>query len=301
MNALKKIDSIALTRLPFALHARFHTAVYALYTAANTAKLNATAPLLAEYKACIDTEAQLVNEAKGSVETDRLVHIDSLRDADVVYIMTRIRGAMLSPVAPERTAAITLEMAMRPYVGMQTEAMDAETQHIIGMLTDFAKADIAPCLTALGLKTVVDDLKSLNNDYIAHKDTRNTAQAKKIQDNARSIRPKTDTLYKRLAELAYAARLLVTAAADSLLVDDFIGRLNALIAATTTAATEAAPTGEDTARRKVIAQANKTAATVRRDKAAARVAAVKAQADARAAQGKSTSGATDHQPHVREE
>lgn len=228
MNGLINNDGSLLARYNNGLHAQFHQRMYQLITAEDTAALNLSADLLAEWRRLIDLEISINREAQAYVETKLMEAKDAERDALITYIFGVIRSQVAAPIASLSEAARRLEIAIRPYTGLQKEAYDAESLHIIGLLEDFAKPQLAADLGTLGLSTVAQQLQQLNEEYMALRVSRTEQRADQQLPPSREVRPQTDEAYYTVCRYIEATHLL---GAEQLkaTIDTLVRRMNQLI------------------------------------------------------------------------
>ena len=228
MNGLINNDGSLLARYNNGLHAQFHQRMYQLVTAEDTAALNLSADLLTEWRRLIDLEISINREAQAFVETKLMEAKDSERDALITYIFGLIRSQTAAPIASLSEAARRLEIAIRPYAGLQKEAYDAESLHIIGLLEDFAKPQLAADLGTLGLTAVTQQLKQLNEEYMALRVSRTEQRADQQLPPSKVVRPQTDEAYYTVCRYIEATYLLGSAQAKAT-IDTLARRMNQLI------------------------------------------------------------------------
>ena len=119
MGSYLKIDTIGLSKLNNAEYTNFmnRTLNYAL--AAGEA-IGASETLIDGITANVNKMTDIVAQSRTSVETAQITETDKKADKLIVYLMATFRTNRTSPIQAMRTAAETLYLKTKPYVGCQT-------------------------------------------------------------------------------------------------------------------------------------------------------------------------------------
>lgn len=211
MKEMLKIKGSNCGLFPNALHASFHSRVLTrLKAMSSLALIHVDNDLLADYE---ETTAVLVDrnrEGTGTVKTLDLSEIDTKRDEAVSCVTHTVEAAEWSPLTEVKAAALLLKPVIAPYKKIQTEANDAETILIDGLLNDLHKAEYAAAVTTLHLDEVLDALEELNEQYREGTEARANERLANQREATKTVRRHEDEVYQRICELIYASELLCT-------------------------------------------------------------------------------------------
>lgn len=232
MEEIKKIAGSSCGRFPNALHAQFHQRMYSYISAPSPGaeKISVSADLLAEYLKNINLEVDLNREARASADTAILGELDEDRDQLIDYLFGAINNAARSPLAAHKTAYAILSLIIKPYTGLKNEAVDTETAHISGLVTDLKKPENAAQITALGLTDIVTALEAKNKEYETTRTARTETRAAQAMEDTKTVRPRTDSCYQRICDCIYASLLLCKTAEDRPAIETLIDSMNQTIA-----------------------------------------------------------------------
>ena len=124
----------------------------------------------------------------------------------------------------ERGAAEVLGLIIKPYTGIQTEAVEEETGHVYGLLRDLEKKSAE--LMTLNLDATLIRLRALNDEFAALRLQRRDAAVASKLPTARMARPKTDAIWSSIADQIYASYLFAATDADRELIKGLIDIIN---------------------------------------------------------------------------
>ncbi|WP_455103369.1 DUF6261 family protein [Phocaeicola abscessus] len=235
MENLLKIDRSNCGRYPNALHAQFHNRMHALIAGEELATLHLSDALLKEWREYIDTEVSINREAEASILSKRMLEKDGERDKLLSYLFNTVSNERLNSVDNEaREAAERIGYAVDPYKGLQSEARDAETLHVIGLLEDLDKTEAKPDVQLLGLAPTVARLKTVNKEYQDLQTERMTLRVESKLPSAREIRPRTDAAYYLVCRYIDGSYVLGTPEVRTA-IESLILRMNQLIGEAKTA------------------------------------------------------------------
>ena len=180
METLARIIDLSLERLNNAEYANHMTRFLALIPVkqedrpeiesvdlTGPAALGFTDEQINTFKNELNILTDVVNKSLISDETALLAETDKQRDELVVYFTSTVRQMTKSPVSAQRNAAISLYNQVKIYVGIQKLADQQETQQILGLLLDMEKEANKSNVTTLGLTSVLEELKTCNDTFIA--------------------------------------------------------------------------------------------------------------------------------------
>ena len=206
------------------LHMQYHRSLYTKVTGVDKQKLHLTDEMLKEWKQCIDLEEDINREVTASPLSKRLNEKDRERDEVLKFLFGVIKHHKFSPVTAERGAAEVLGLIIKPYTGIQTEAVEEETGHVYGLLRDLEKQSAE--LMILNLGATLTRLRTLNDEFaVLRLQRRDAAVASKLP-TARMARPKTDAIWSSIADQIYASYLFAATDADRELIKGLIDIIN---------------------------------------------------------------------------
>ena len=130
-----------------------------------------------------------------------------------------------------RTAAETLYLKTKPYVGCQTLPQGQQIQKMRGLLADITTTEMAAHITTLGLTAVVDELNLATAQYSVLIEQRTASQIANKLDASKTVRTELDEQYDDLVTIAF----VTSVATPSKEATDFVVYMNKLIADTETA------------------------------------------------------------------
>lgn len=235
MEKLLKIEGKNCSKYPNALHAQFHNRMHALIAGEELATLHLSDALLKEWREYIDIEVSINREATASILSKRMQEKDEERDQLLSYLFNTVSNERLNSVDNEaREAAERIGYAVDPYKGLQSEARDAETLHVIGLLEDLDKTEAKPDVQLLGLAPTVARLKTVNKEYQDLQTERMTLRVESKLPSAREIRPRTDAAYELICCYVFASYVLGTPEVRTT-IESLILRMNQLIGEAKTA------------------------------------------------------------------
>ena len=211
-----------------ALHVQFHRKQLELVKASDLAKLNLSPDLMSEWKDCIALEVEINKETTVSIFTERMKKKDAERDALLSNIFGVVRAQKLSPVQAVREAAEVLDVALKPYVGIQNDAFEVESAHIAGLEVDVAKH--AAEITALGLTAVVAQLHTANEEYEKMRAERRADAVSSKLANAKEARPKTDAAFDTVCQYIQASYLFAKTTDDKAMIKKVVDGMNQISA-----------------------------------------------------------------------
>ena len=166
-----------------------------------------------------------VNQSSASEETAQMSALDKERDDLLIFITSTITQMTKSPLAAQRTAAETLYLPVKPYIGAARLANLQETAAIEGLLVDLDKAGMPEALAAINLTEVVAALKEKNKQYATLTEQRANAKADDPLESAKKIRLRMDEEYDEMSTYAFAQSVVKPTQETAA----FINRLNALV------------------------------------------------------------------------
>ncbi|MBF1071302.1 MAG: hypothetical protein HXL30_08290, partial [Prevotellaceae bacterium] len=206
------------------LHMQYHRSLYTKVTGVDKQKLHITDEMLKEWKQCIDLEEDINREVTASPLSKRLNEKDRERDEVLKFLFGVIKHHKFSPVTAERGAAEVLGLIIKPYTGIQTEAVEEETGHVYGLLRDLEKQSAE--LMILNLGATLTRLRALNDEFVALRLQRRDAAVASKLPTARMARPKTDAIWSSIADQIYASYLFAATDADRELIKGIIDIIN---------------------------------------------------------------------------
>ena len=149
---------------------------------------------------------------------------DCLSDGDIPHQPYLAIQAM-------RTAAETLYLKTKPYVGCQTLPQGQQIQKMRGLLSDITTSEMSAHITTLGLSAVVEELGTITVQYTTLIEQRSASQLTNKLDAGKAVRLELNEQYDDLVTIAFVTSVAI----PSKEATDFVVYMNKLIADTETA------------------------------------------------------------------
>ena len=231
MGSYLKIDPIRLGKFNNAEYTNFMNRTLNQALAAGVEKIGASETLIDGFTANVNKMTDIVTQSRASVETAQIAETDKKADELIVYLMATFRTNLTSPIQAMRTAAETLYLKTKPYVGCQTLPQGQQIQKMRGLLSDISTAEMSAHITTLGLTAVVEELNTITTQYSALIEQRTASQLANKLDAGKTVRLELDEQYDDLVTIAF----VTSVATPSKEATDFVVYMNKLIADTDTA------------------------------------------------------------------
>ena len=231
MGSYLKIDPIRLGKFNNAEYTNFMSRTLNQALAAGVEKIGASETLIEGFTANVNKMTDIVAQSRASVETAQIAETDKKADELIVYLMATFRTNLTSPIQAMRTAAETLYLKTKPYVGCQTLPQGQQIQKMRGLLSDISTAEMSVHITTLGLTAVVEELNTITTQYSALIEQRTASQLANKLDAGKTVRLELDEQYDDLVTIAF----VTSVATPSREATDFVVYMNKLIADTDTA------------------------------------------------------------------
>ena len=231
MGSYLKIDPIRLGKFNNAEYTNFMNRTLNQALAAGVEKIGASETLIDGFTANVNKMTDIVAQSRASVETAQIAETDKKADELIVYLMATFRTNLTSPIQAMRTAAETLYLKTKPYVGCQTLPQGQQIQKMRGLLSDISTVEMSAHITTLGLTAVVEELNTITTQYSALIEQRTASQLANKLDAGKTVRLELDEQYDDLVTIAF----VTSVATPSKEATDFVVYMNKLIADTETA------------------------------------------------------------------
>lgn len=231
MGSYLKIDPIRLGKFNNAEYTNFMNRTLNQALATGVEKIGASETLIEGFTANVNKMTDIVAQSRASVETAQIAETDKKADELIVYLMATFRTNLTSPIQAMRTAAETLYLKTKPYVGCQTLPQGQQIQKMRGLLSDISTAEMSVHITTLGLTAVVEELNTITTQYSALIEQRTASQLANKLDAGKTVRLELDEQYDDLVTIAF----VTSVATPSREATDFVVYMNKLIADTETA------------------------------------------------------------------
>ena len=231
MGSYLKIDPIRLGKFNNAEYTNFMSRTLNQALATGVEKIGASETLIEGFTANVNKMTDIVAQSRASVETAQIAETDKKADELIVYLMATFRTNLTSPIQAMRTAAETLYLKTKPYVGCQTLPQGQQIQKMRGLLSDISTAEMSVHITTLGLTAVVEELNTITTQYSALIEQRTASQLANKLDAGKTVRLELDEQYDDLVTIAF----VTSVATPSREATDFVVYMNKLIADTETA------------------------------------------------------------------
>ena len=211
-------------RFEAGLHMQFQRKEYEQVKAADPTKVKIPAELLKEWEAAVNVEVEINKQATASAHTAQLRAKDEERDDLLSYIFNLVKVQVKAPVADIRTAAHELEVVLRPYTGIQTESVEIESGHIVGLEKDLERYTAQTA--KLGLTVALQQLHTVNEAYEKMRTDRRSEGLEAKLPDARTARRNTDELFEGVCQCILASYLLAKTDADKQTVANLVDAMN---------------------------------------------------------------------------
>ena len=231
MGSYLKIDPIRLGKFNNAEYTNFMSRTLNQALATGVEKIGASETLIEGFTANVNKMTDIVAQSRASVETAQIAETDKKADELIVYLMATFRTNLTSPIQAMRTAAETLYLKTKPYVGCQTLPQGQQIQKMRGLLSDISTAEMSVHITTLGLTAVVEELNTITTQYSALIEQRTASHLANKLDAGKTVRLELDEQYDDLVTIAF----VTSVATPSKEATDFVVYMNKLIADTDTA------------------------------------------------------------------
>ena len=231
MGSYLKINPIRLGKFNNAEYTNFMNRTLNQAVAVGFEKIGASEALIDNITANVNKMTDIVAQSRASVETAQIAKVDKKADELIVYLMATFRTNRTSPIQAMRTAAETLYLKTKPYVGCQTLLQGQQIQKMRGLLSDITTSEMSAHITTLGLSAVVEELGTITTQYSVLIEQRSASQLANKLDAGKTVRLELDEQYDDLVTIAF----VTSVATPSKEATDFVVYMNKLIADTETA------------------------------------------------------------------
>ena len=179
---------------------------------------------MTKFSPLVDKMSDYVMRSYKFAETVDLKGLDEKRDALYSYLYQTIHASLKSPAPEKQTAAKALDAVMSPYYDHRTTNLSysKETATINGFLIDAAKPENAAHIVTLGLKTEVDQLKAIQEEFSTLIESRSTNRKEVYDEKTAEVRGEIDIWYDVITDVIFAKSILEPSAE----LTDFIKQWN---------------------------------------------------------------------------
>ena len=213
------------TRLNNSEYSNFMNEVRKLADVAGYEKLGLDQTELADFDSKVQQLVQIGLQTAAKSQTLTLTELDYQRGTLETFIFMTARYAQDLPIDNLATAAKSLYLNLKPYVGMQDAALTQESAQVNSLLVMLAEAQNAANATTLGLTTIIAKLKTVEATFEAQYNARSQSQVDDPYVNTRPLRNSIDQLYDVMTMMAQAK--ILTSPSDA--GRTFVKGLNKLI------------------------------------------------------------------------
>lgn len=231
MGSYLKIDTIGLAKLNNAEYTNFMNRTLNQAVAVGTEKIGASDVLIDGITANVVKMTDIVAQSRASVETAQIAEVDKKADELIVFLMATFRTNRTSPIQAMRTAAETLYLKTKPYVGCQTLPQSQQIQKMRGLLSDLTNTEMSAHIQTLGLSAAIEELNVVTTQYSNLIEQRSMSQLANKVDASKTVRAELDVQYDDLVTIAF----VTSVATPSKEATDFVVYMNKLIADTNAA------------------------------------------------------------------
>ena len=221
---MKQIKIFYLTRLLASASFAFHKSALAIISSFG-GFIASLGTLLDDYTEAINLQQRAATKSRGLANTAALNEAEKIRDAYLNRFFKMLSDFMISPIADEKTNALTINNEVSRFRGLTNYERNKQTGEVINMLEVMQQPAIKKALTALGMESVVANIDSSNADFEREMEIRINAEAQNEKLIAAQQRKNTENVYALIVQKINA--LAVVQTTDE--IDECIDRLNALI------------------------------------------------------------------------
>lgn len=294
------IDFIELAKPNTAEFATFmHETNINVITAGYT-KLGIPKAVIDEFSADVKLIANIVQHGRASEETKLIADADAVCDNLITYLGVSITNGMRSPDSAVAEKFRVLDLAMRPYRGMQRLSYREQIGLTRGLIIDFGGGRLFELMTAVGLVPILMQIEAANNRLAELIETRADEQVAGELPPAKEVRDRMIPAYRAMMVFAQSSANVAGATEP---VKEFVTKQNKLIADTRASCNRRLALYRYWKKHREEQEAEAEAARLRGDEAAAALAreeadkALRAQRDAALL----TAAEAEHTAHVAEE
>lgn len=214
-----------------ALHTSYQSEMYKAVSESPAKDfINVKEEIFKEWKGLIDLEVEINRYISAQQETVKLGETDVLRDSYATYAFQTVRNELLSPIPAKKEAAEALILIVNKYNGLQNEAVDVESEHIIGLLATLKEEKNQAHCTTLGLTEIISLLEAANNEYISLKGQRTEVRTNTLLPSSKETRPLTDKVLESVCDFIKASHLLSEVPEEKQAIEALVAKMNQIIA-----------------------------------------------------------------------
>lgn len=228
MNTWIEINEIRFSRLDNALHTQLHRLLYRLIVArvAGMEVLHLPHDLMAEWQAQIVKEEDIARVAMASLDTGQMDELNRQRVHLLRHIRNHVRTQAKSPNTLARKPAERLKLVTDMYANAHRQSLERQTLLVESLLIDLHKEPTRADVEALQLWPYAEELQSVNAAYKALRAHRSAVWAESKQPAARTVRPRTDELFRLACRYLQATHLLTSSAELRAGIEALVGQMH---------------------------------------------------------------------------
>ena len=153
--------------------------------------------------------------AQASADTQETTRHNTERGRLVSLLFYLVSNGLMSIDDEIRSAALLLDIVVRPYKGIQDEAHDAETASIKGLLADLGEMDLRNAIQTLNLQDTIDKLEAANDAFEEAKARRiQVRHTRYLQVTTDELRRMTDDTLLEIEDLIRASAIIASVTAE---------------------------------------------------------------------------------------
>lgn len=180
------------------------------------------------FKAIVENLKSIMNTTHASDETEKLHVSDDLRDDICTCLFGMLKYAVKHPIKTKKEAATYLNLIIKPFIGVQSQALNQENQSIQTLCEQLSETEATASINRLGLNDVLQELQKANLECIEHYSNRMEGR---VSTACKPLRVDATLLYDKIVAMTNASMLLNPTPE----LDGFVQKFNSLIKDTQTA------------------------------------------------------------------
>lgn len=217
MSRITEFEGSNSRRYTNALHASYHLAQYKVLEqkASLSDRAHVSEELVEKYQKYVNELIDRNKVAQASADTQETTRHNTERGRLVSLLFYLVSNGLMSIDDEIRSAALLLDIVVRPYKGIQDEAHDAETASIKGLLADLGEMDLRNAIQTLNLQDTIDKLEAANDAFEEAKARRIQVRHNRyLQVTTDELRRMTDDTLLEIEDLIRASAIIASVTAE---------------------------------------------------------------------------------------
>ncbi|MDP4209466.1 MAG: DUF6261 family protein [Bacteroidota bacterium] len=219
---MDKIEPVYLHNMRNGEHLQFMSSADKLI-ATYLSELPALDGLYPAFKLALDTESATIQTMRGSIKSETITGLNTLRVQTWSALIARIKSAMLSPLADEAESGWQLKCTIGQHSNLRIHTIDSRSSIISGFIREMQKPELALHARKINITTLVEELKNQNEQFLDLMMERTSELADRNSGDVRAVRSLIDPAYVQIVGRINAAIVLGLARPET---EAFVAKLN---------------------------------------------------------------------------